>query len=379
MPTGFPLLRLLSVTAVLLALPSSASHASVSLTVRSQLTVTMVGAGRVVSVDGRLQCGARCTALYTRGTFVQLKALDSRNFSFHAWLSGCVGKLRTCYVLAGSVSRVSALFWRKQSVLNLTVGGAGVVRSTPPGINCGHGHGFCQADFGRGTVVALTPQPSGDNVFHAWGGPCTGSQARCAVRMSEDRSVTAGFGAIVPSLTAEIAVKFTGFYRPRVLSDPAGIDCQKNCSATFSPGTPVTLHTTFPSSDSASGTYGTWGGACEGAVPTCALVADSSLLVEVLAGAVFAAPAVKGPPEFGVNVSVSGSGVVVGGGQINCGRRTGTVRACAGYFGKGSTVVLRALPARGAHFAGWSGFCAGKGRCRLTVNATKLVYATFGR
>jgi hypothetical protein len=372
-PTGFPLLRLLSVTAVLLALPSSVSHASVDLTVKSRLTVATVGAGNVVSVDGHLRCGARCSALYPRGTVVGLHALDTPNFAFDAWLSGCVGELRTCYVQTGSVSRVRALFHRKRSVLNLTVGGSGIVRSTPPGINCGHGHASCRAAFGRGTVVALTAHSAAGNAFQAWGGPCTGAQARCAVRMSSDRAGTAGFGPIVPSLTAQIAVKFAGPVRPRVVSEPAGIDCRKECSASFPPGTQVTLHTTFP------GAYGRWYGACEGVVPTCPLVADSSLLVDVSVSIAAFTPPVTGPPEFGVNVSVSGRGVVVGGGQINCGRRTGTVRACAGYFGKGSIVVLRALPAKGAHFGGWSGFCSGKGHCRLTVNATKLVYAVFGR
>jgi len=311
---------------------------------------------------------------------VRLKAEDTRDFEFDSWDSGCVGQVRTCFVQAGSVSRVRVIFRRKISSLRITVGGPGFVRSSPPGINCGQDRTFelCDADFGRGTTVELTAQPSADGAFRGWHGPCTSGALQCAVRIGADRSATAGFARLFPSSAGNIAVKIIGVFRPRVVSVPGGIDCRNECSASFAAGTMVTLHTTLRSPNW-GGAQGSWHGACYGEAPTCPLVADSSLRVAVGVVGVFKPPVVGGPDSFGVNVLVSGHGVVVGGGQINCGRRVGTTRSCQGYFGKGSTVVLRALPARGIRFVGWSGFCAGKGTCRLTVDAAKLVYAVFGR
>jgi hypothetical protein len=68
----------------------------------------------------------------------------------------------------------------------------------------------------------------------------------------------------------------------------------------------------------------------------------------------------------------SGSGTVISSpAGINCGK------ACAHKFASGSAITLTAKPAAGSRFAGWSGACTGTGACKLTVNASKRVTATF--
>ena len=368
-----PLLRLLSLSAVLAGLPflvASPGAASPG----AALVVAPSG-GQIVSSDRRIDCGSRCSASYPSGTIVRLVAFDTRDFTFQSWQSGCVGQLRSCFVQVGSGSPVRARYRRKADLLRLTVGG-GIVRSSPRGIACGPGKrpSSCQAEFGRDTTVVLTEQPSHGDVFAGWHGPCESNATRCAVRMSaDDRSATAGFAEAAPSPAGAIAVKITSVKPQRVVSVPGGIDCRNVCTETFTPGTAVTLHTEVP--------FGGWSGACRGSVPTCPVVAGAPLVV--LASAPIPqplppSPVQGGPGSFGINVSVSGRGIVVGGGRINCGKRTNTIRACGGYFNVGQTVLLRALPARGQRFAGWSGFCTGTGPCRLLVDANKVVYATFG-
>lgn len=63
--------------------------------------------------------------------------------------------------------------------------GAGVVRSTPEGIECGD---TCRAEFPAGSVVSLTAHSEVDTHFGGWAGACSGRE-RCEVTMDGDQSV----------------------------------------------------------------------------------------------------------------------------------------------------------------------------------------------
>ena len=56
---------------------------------------------------------------------------------------------------------------------------------------------------------------------------------------------------------------------------------------------------------------------------------------------------------------------------INCGT------TCSQSVTAGTTLTLKATPAPGSTFAGWSGACSGTGTCAVTVNAATTVTATF--
>jgi hypothetical protein len=77
-------------------------------------------------------------------------------------------------------------------------------------------------------------------------------------------------------------------------------------------------------------------------------------------------------PSQSLDIELSGSGKgVVGGQRILC-RST-----CQGRFPRGQMEILRAEPAPGSHFVGFSGACKGKGPCLVQVSQDQKVTATF--
>lgn len=75
--------------------------------------------------------------------------------------------------------------------LTVTLDGAGVVRSSPGGIDCG---AKCTAQLEAQTAVTLTPTPDAGQAFVGWSGDCAGD-APCQLTMDGPKSVTASFAA----------------------------------------------------------------------------------------------------------------------------------------------------------------------------------------
>jgi hypothetical protein len=71
----------------------------------------------------------------------------------------------------------------------------GTVTSNPSGISCGS---TCSAAFSSGQSVTLTATAATGSTFAGWSGACTGTGS-CTVSMTQARSVTATFNAIVPT------------------------------------------------------------------------------------------------------------------------------------------------------------------------------------
>jgi List-Bact-rpt repeat protein/PASTA domain-containing protein len=75
-----------------------------------------------------------------------------------------------------------------------------------------------------------------------------------------------------------------------------------------------------------------------------------------------------------IAVSKSGKGrgkVTSSPGGILCGK------TCSHGYAYGAAVTLRAVPAKGSRFVGWSGPCRGHGFCTVTADANATVKATF--
>jgi List-Bact-rpt repeat protein len=330
---------------------------------KRMLRASSDGNGAVVSLDRRLNCGARCSAKYEQGAVVSLRAVPRRFFSFDRWTGGCVGRAPRCFVVVDRSTAVRATFFRKFSDVSLSVGGPGTVVSEPEGLACGKSDNDCFQSVAAGTRITLSPAAASGGIFSAWSEACReAGQGPCTLVADDDVEVLAAFrhedsDPDTPTLT----VNPEGAH---VTSEPAGIDCPPTCEASFPTGTFVTLR----------GAVSKWNGACVGSAGSCGLIVDAS------DGVGTGGPPPPPPPKrLGVNVSVSGPGIVSGG-AIQCGRASQTLFDCEVLFPQGSTVVLRARPGRRSRFVFWSGFCTGRKRtCTLRVTAPKTVQALFRR
>ena len=351
-------LRLIVATVAVGALTSVAG-ASDS---KPRLRVSTLGEGTVGSRDGRVDCGPRCSVRYRRGAVVSLRATPDPFFAFDHWGGRCVGSAPRCFVAVDGPSTVSATFVRTTAHLSLTVSGPGSVTSVPPGIVCGRAGDQCSAEFPAGTQVTLTPAARPGGLFGVWSEPCrSAANNPCTLVADGDVDVLAAFGHDDPDPgQPRLTVVPDGSH---VTSNPPGIDCPPTCEAEFPTGTLVTIQ----------GNISKWNGLCVGVVGQCAIILDNS------DGTGTGGPPPPPPPRrLGINVSVSGPGMVQAAGGIRCGRTT--LFECEGLFAEGSTVVLKATPGRRGRFVFWSGFCAGKKKqCTLRVTAPKTVQALFRR
>ncbi len=208
---------------------------------------------------------------FLAGTQVTLTAAAGTNSSFAGWSGGCSGNNPTCSVMLSASKQVTASFNAIQNAVVLTVSvagtGTGTVASTPAGIGCAP---TCSASFASGTQVTLTESAATNSSFTGWSGGCSGSNPTCSVTLSASQQVTASFNAIQNAVVLTVILAGTG--TGTVASVPSGIGCAPTCSASFSPGTSITL-TQTPATNS---TFAGWAGGCSGSSSTCGLTLNTS-------------------------------------------------------------------------------------------------------
>jgi hypothetical protein len=139
----------------------------------------------------------------------------------------------------------------------------------------------------------------------------------------------------------------------RVTSDLPGLDCKAACTTQWDQGTTVSL-----AANPADGLrFVRWTGACTGN-GSCTVTLGQALSVT----------AVYGPATIPLKVATTGRG------GVRC------TPGCSKAFPAGDPLMLRAVPAKGWTFAGWSGGCKGKlPVCRPTTETALTVRAVFHR
>ena len=137
-----------------------------------------------------------------------------------------------------------------------------------------------------------------------------------------------------------------------VTSDVPGGGCAApSCVSEWDPGSHVTLNAV----PGAATRFIGWQGGCSGS-GDCSVLVDAPLPLT----------AVFGPLQVPVRVSTTGRGKVV------------CLPACSRTFAAGTSLSVRAVPARGWVFKGWSGACTGRRLvCAPATNAAVAVRATF--
>jgi hypothetical protein len=146
----------------------------------------------------------------------------------------------------------------------------------------------------------------------------------------------------------------------KVTSDVPGSDCPTACSVPWDGGDRVTLE----ASADENARVVRWTGACTGTDTTCELTMDGPKTATVIFGPLF----------YTGRVAIVGKGVVT---NADAGLRC--ARTCSRRFDADETFALKATPAKGWRFAGWSGDCRGKSLCRLRFDKAHAVRATFRR
>ena len=234
-----------------------------------KLTVTVTGNGTVTG--GGIACtsagGSRCSASETADSTVTLSATPGSGAGFTSWGGACAGSAPTCTVTMSSDQTVSATFTggggSAPSTFPLTVSVSGDGTVEGGGVSCGTGGSACSQNEPAGSAVTLSATPAAGRSFEGWGGDCSGTSPTCSVTMSSARSVTATFSG-GSSTEAMLSVTVSG----RGTVSGGGITCGNGanaCSAPESQDSSVGL-TAVPA---AGWTFGGWGGACSGVIPSC--------------------------------------------------------------------------------------------------------------
>lgn len=318
-------------------------------------TKTGSGTGTLTSSPAGLNCGSTCSASFSANTTVTLTATPDTGSAFISW-SGCDATSGTvCNVAMSAARSVTARFDVASHTLtvNKSGTGTGTLTSTPAGISCGS---TCSASFPANRAVTLTAAPDTGSRFDSWSGCDTTSGTTCNVSMSSAKNVTATFLPTATYYSLNVSTSGSG----SVLSDPAGILCPTQCSATYLSGTDITLYPT-----AAAGYYFTgWSGACSGlTVCTASMTGNQSVTAHF-------ASVPPGSQLLSVNKSGQGAVTSLPSG-INCGI------GCSYPYPSNTVVTLFAAAEPGYTFTGWGDACSGKGSCMVTLSSLQSVTAAF--
>ncbi len=156
------------------------------------------GSGTVTSGDGKINCGATCSASYLSGSVVTLSATAASGFVFNGWsvngnVSVC-GTSPSCTLTVTGDTSVTATFAPAPLTFTLTTvrvgSGTGTVTSGDGRINCG---ATCSASYADNSTVTLTATAAPNSVFKGWSVVgCSGTGA-CTLTIHADTNVSATF------------------------------------------------------------------------------------------------------------------------------------------------------------------------------------------
>jgi Divergent InlB B-repeat domain/Cep192 domain 4 len=343
--------------------PASPSSPPATPSSSVRLSVTKSGSGTVTSAPAGIGCGADCIGDFALNRVVALTATPAPGFRFVNFTGACATSLTTCWVTMSAAKTVTATFAGTSPGTNPTVTGgkitvtkvgSGSVTSAPAGINCG---ADCIGDYEPNRVVTLRATPAPGFGFVGFTGACSTSSTTCQVTMRGATTVTATFASFPLTVTT------TGTGGGTVSGN--GIACVQpfrvgnDCAGSYPARTQVTL-TAAPASPDQSAFTG-WSGACSGTNPTCVVAMSAARAVTATFG------------SGKLAVAKVGSGSVTSApAGIDCGAD------CIGDYAPNRVVTLRATPAPGFGFVGFTGACSTSSpTCQVTMRGATTVTATF--
>lgn len=316
-------------------------------------------------------CYGTCATRYSRGTKVTVTAAPDEFSVFKGWSGACQTSKPACEVTMSAAQKISARF-QDGARIKFTRAGSGAGSVTfffDEDVTQAHLEectSDCEVTGYPGAIVTVTAKPANGSAFKGWGGACEGVEKEvCELSLQDDLDVTASFAAIPPAKVS-LTYKRSGNGSGSVTFSPAGslASCSDNCSNAYAPGTRVTLTAHAVASSS---TFAGWTGACSG---TGACTITLSKDTEV--GAIF-------NRQAGLTLNYVKAGT--GQGSVSFlpdGSKTGACTGnCSKSYAAPAEVTLMATPRTGSVFTGWSGACTGKSACKVKVNGSRVIMATF--
>lgn len=339
-----------------------------------------IGSGGVVSSPRSVDCGPRCSTTFAAGTRVTLWGYADPGSTFLGWRGpACTHWWNPCELAIDRHHEATAIFGAiTQPVAVVRSGtGAGVVKSTPSGLDCGT---TCSAGFAEGARVRLAASAASGSTFVGWAGACGGTGV-CELEATQPREVRAVFEAGVPRrLISRESVTLDGtddsaqyFF----IDVPAGATRLAvrvaggigDADLRLRAGVPPTMtdYDCRPFSlDNEE--------ACEVAEPSAGRWHVMLHAFRAFSGATLVASYETPEGVHVLDVATEGNGTGWVRSQpdgIDCGA------TCAAMFDAETTVTLTAAPTAGSVFIGWSGACTGTGSCVTTLEPSREVRADF--
>jgi len=322
-----------------------------------RVTVSLAGAGSVVSAPAGIDCGSDCTEDFGEGASVQLTATPGPGLAFDRWTAGpCLNGINpVCGFVIGATAVTATASFQPPVTLTVTAPN-GSVRSVPPGIDCG---ADCSEAYALGRVVTLVANPTATYYFTGWSGACSGT-AGCAITMDADKAVTATYAPKVP-LRIALQPSGPGFV---FLTAPAGERCADACTQYYLPGASVTLGA--GTTDTGSVFLG-WGGAC-GGTAGCTLVMDTERSVTAKWGWRLK-PTMAGDGAGTLNISPL---------PVGCDLRDPRMDPMCLVFPDGAAITITVSLSGSSILREWMGCdTVVSGSCRLTMRGPRTVTAVL--
>ena len=268
------------------------------------------------------------------GTSVSFTANPKGDYLFTGWSGSLSGTENPKTVTVTSDLNVSANFELKTYPLIVSVEGEGAVneRVIPT-----------KADYGSGTVVELTAQPSDHWLFDHWEGDLNGNTNPVQIAVTSPKTVKAVFVKKMYDLT--VSVEGEGAVSETVIETKSG---------SYQEGTVVELTAT----PSTGWSFDHWEGDLSGEDNPSQITVNGQKSVK----AIFA------KNKYSYNLKIFGPGVV----------DEYLLPETKADFDYGTKILLKAIPSEGAVFNGWSGSISGdEMELVLDIDENKDVIATF--
>jgi List-Bact-rpt repeat protein len=158
--------------------------------VKLAVTKAGSGSGTVKSSPAGIDCGAKCTVLFAKGTDVTITATPDAGSAFSGYEFSCSGT-GACSIPMNSDRGLKVTFDIAQAALTVTKIGNGTVTGSPAGIACG---ATCTANYPSGSQVTLTGAPDPGWLILGWTGGCVAAGATCVLKPTAPTTVNAVFG-----------------------------------------------------------------------------------------------------------------------------------------------------------------------------------------